>query len=83
MVVKWMTGLPAPDVVLDLLCCRCRQVCEAPTCECLANGLRCSVAATVIQKSVQTEMKRRKMRRRNVTKRKIRLMMKYKDDAMW
>ena len=37
-----MTGLPAPDVVLDLLCCRCRQVCEAPTCECLANGLRCS-----------------------------------------
>ena len=41
--VKWMTGLPAPQTVLDLLSCNCRRVCKAPHCSCIGNGLKCTL----------------------------------------
>ena len=44
LIIKWMVGLPAPEVVLDLLSCRCRNICKAPKCECIVNGLKCSDA---------------------------------------
>lgn len=42
--IDWMTGPPAPDVVLELLSCKCRRVCKLPQCGCLVNGLKCSEA---------------------------------------
>ena len=41
--VKWMTGLPAPQVVLDLLNCDCRRACIVPHCTCISNGLKCTL----------------------------------------
>ena len=40
--VVWMDDLPAPEAVLDLLACRCPTRCTAPTCKCVANGLKCT-----------------------------------------
>ena len=39
-----MQGPPAPDVVLDLIACKCIRQCKLPDCQCLSNGLRCSPA---------------------------------------
>ena len=41
--ICWMTGSPAPDVVIEFLSCKCSRVCKLPTCTCLANGLKCTV----------------------------------------
>jgi hypothetical protein len=38
----WMDGQPAPVAVLQLLACKCRKLCQAPTCQCLTNGLHCT-----------------------------------------
>ena len=40
--VLWMSGPPAPQVVLEFMSCKCRRVCELPTCECMVNGLKCT-----------------------------------------
>ena len=42
LVVEWMRGSPAPDVVLQLLSCNCTLSCKLPECGCLSNGLRCT-----------------------------------------
>ena len=42
LVIKWMTGLPAPETVLNLLSCDCRKSCSAPKCACIVNGLKCT-----------------------------------------
>ena len=38
--INWMTGSPAPGV--DILSWKCMCVCQAPHCECLVNGLKCT-----------------------------------------
>lgn len=35
----WMRSPPAPDVVLELLTCKCVRSCKMPSCTCLSNGL--------------------------------------------
>jgi len=40
--IHWMRFPPAPDMVLELLACKCVRSCEIPTCTCLSNGLTCT-----------------------------------------
>ena len=40
--IHWMRSPPAPDVVLELLACKCVRSCEMPSCTCLSNGLTCT-----------------------------------------
>ena len=40
--IKWMSGEPAPAVLLEFLSCSCARSCKVPTCTCLANGLKCT-----------------------------------------
>ena len=40
--IRWMSGSPAPDVILDFLSCNCNSICKLPSCQCLANGLKCT-----------------------------------------
>jgi len=40
--ICWMTGLPAPQVVLDFMFCECRKACEPGDCVCLDNNLPCT-----------------------------------------
>lgn len=44
LIITWMTGAPAPDVVLELLSCKCKKSCKVPSCQCLVNGLPCTQA---------------------------------------
>ena len=44
LVIDWMQGLPAPQVVMELIACKCSRVCKAPECQCVANALKCSLA---------------------------------------
>ena len=40
--ICWMTGAPAPDVIIEFLSCKYTSVCKLPNCQCLANGLKCT-----------------------------------------
>ncbi|KAG0712956.1 hypothetical protein GWK47_017301 [Chionoecetes opilio] len=40
--ILWMRLAPAPEVVLELLACKCSRVCKLPDCACLVNGLTCT-----------------------------------------
>ena len=40
-VIDWMQGLPAPQVVMELIACKCSRVCKAPECQYVANALAC------------------------------------------
>ena len=40
--VDWMTGLPAPVAVLELLSCQCKKACDLLSCPCALNGLKCT-----------------------------------------
>lgn len=40
--ILWMRSAPAPEVVLELLACKCSRVCKLPSCTCLGNGLVCT-----------------------------------------
>ena len=42
LVVHWMDGEPAPQAILDLLACNCTRTCQLHSCECMANGLKCT-----------------------------------------
>ena len=42
LVIHWMRTPPAPDVVLELLACKCLRCCKLPNCTCLTNGLKCT-----------------------------------------
>lgn len=42
LVIKWMSGEPAPMAVLEFLSCTCARTCKPPNCSCIANGLRCT-----------------------------------------
>lgn len=37
-----MSGSPAPEVV-EFLSCKCASDCKLPTCQCLANELKCTI----------------------------------------
>ena len=39
-----MTSAPAPDVVLEFLSCKYKKSCRLPSCQCMANGLKCTQA---------------------------------------
>ena len=41
--ICWLTGAPAPEVVLELMSCRCSRNCDND-CPCVMNGLRCTPA---------------------------------------
>ena len=40
--INWMTGSQSPEVVLELLSCKGRRVCQAENCECLVSALKCT-----------------------------------------
>lgn len=40
--VQWMTGSPAPQVILEFISCKCAKICQLPKCQCLASGLPCT-----------------------------------------
>lgn len=42
--IKWMTGSPAPQAVLNLLSCQCSKSCTTPACTCVSNNLKCTAA---------------------------------------
>jgi hypothetical protein len=42
LVINWMNIPPAPDAVLELLSCKCTKSCNAPSCVCVVNGLKCT-----------------------------------------
>ena len=44
LVISWITGAPAPEVVLSLMCCKCSRSCTAEKCTCIQNGLSCTPA---------------------------------------
>ena len=50
-----MTGLPAPDMVLEFISCKCRGVCQLPSCECMASGLKCTDGCSLRQCSNMKE----------------------------
>ena len=53
--ILWMRSAPAPEVVLELLACKCRRSCKLPDCTCLANGLTCTSMCKLQTCSNQTE----------------------------
>ena len=40
--VEWMSGLPAPMAVLELLSCQCKKQCSQESCPCIISGLQCT-----------------------------------------
>ena len=42
--IEWITGAPAPDIVLSLMSCKCARSCKAGSCPCIDNGLPCTPA---------------------------------------
>ena len=40
--IHWMRCAPAPDVVLELLACKCVRSCSMPSCTRLSSGLTCT-----------------------------------------
>ena len=42
--ILWMTGLPAPEVVLSLMSCTCSRSCKPDDCSCILNNMNCSAA---------------------------------------
>lgn len=47
-VVKWMTGSPAPEIVLSLLSCKCGRSCRPAQCTCIDNGFKCTEACKLM-----------------------------------
>ena len=42
LVIDWMSGLPAPTAVIELISCMCKKACNDDSCDCIRNGLKCS-----------------------------------------
>ena len=40
--IDWMSGLPAPRAVIELMSCMCKKDCNDDSCDCIRNGLKCS-----------------------------------------
>ena len=44
LVINWMPGSQAPQVVLSLLSCKCAPACRPNDCTCIVIGLKCTAA---------------------------------------
>ena len=42
--IEWLTGAPAPDIVLSLMSCKCVRSCKTGSCRCTDNELSCTPA---------------------------------------
>lgn len=42
--IEWITGKPAPEIVLSLMSCKCVRSCKAGSCQCIDHGLPCTHA---------------------------------------
>jgi hypothetical protein len=42
--IQWMTSLPAPEIVLSLMACKCSRACKPEDCPCIISGLKCTAA---------------------------------------
>lgn len=42
--IVWTDLLPAPEAVMELVCCGCKGVCQTRRCSCVRNGLPCTDA---------------------------------------
>ena len=42
--VQWMSGSPAPDIVLNFMSCNCKQDCQGSSCQCVSIRLKCTDA---------------------------------------
>ena len=40
-VIDWMQGLPVPQVVMELIACKCSIMCKVTECQCVANAFEC------------------------------------------
>ena len=40
-VIDWVQGLPVPQVVMELIACKCSRVCKATECQCVADVFEC------------------------------------------
>ena len=45
--INWMTGAPAPNIVLEFLSCKCKKSWKLPSCQWMVNGLPCTQACTL------------------------------------
>ncbi|KAG1651429.1 hypothetical protein GQR58_027101 [Nymphon striatum] len=45
--ICWLTGAPAPDVVLELMSCKCPRRCNE-NCPCVVNGFSCTPACKLL-----------------------------------
>ena len=46
LVIKWISGKPAPDAVLEMLACKCGKECNPQKCQCKLNKLKCTDACS-------------------------------------
>ena len=44
--IYWTNQVPAPDAVMELVCCGCKGLCQTRRCSCVGNGLLCMEACT-------------------------------------
>lgn len=44
--ITWTDLLPAPEAVMELVCCACKGSCQTRRCSCVKNGLPCTEACT-------------------------------------
>jgi len=65
--ISWMTGPPAPDVVLEFMSCKCITVCKLPGCRCLANGLECMAMCKLQYCDNMTELEEQECEDENTT----------------
>ena len=44
--IYWTNQAPAPDSVMELVCCGCKGLCQTRRCSSVRNGLPCTEACT-------------------------------------
>lgn len=44
--IYWTNQAPAPDSVMELVCCGCKGLCQTRRCSCVRNGLPCTEVCT-------------------------------------
>ena len=44
--IYWTNQAPAPEAVMELICCGCKGSCQTRRCSCVSNGLPCTDACT-------------------------------------
>jgi len=49
LMINWMTTSPAPEMVIDLISCRCTRACRPSECTCMLNGIKCTAACKLME----------------------------------